>query len=343
MAKNGKVKTNIIEALPIQEDYLSDLRSEIRAKYGEEVVTIHTEPRKYTFVSTGVMALDKALDGGVPLGRMVEILGKQSSGKTTIALSIAANAQKTCPDKRIVYVDTEKALDLNWAEKLGVNIQSLEHVEPITGEDTFNIIESYIKSEKVSVIILDSVPATSPAAELEGEIGDANIGLQARLMAQVLRRLVTPVSKSNCILVLINQKRANLQSRGGFAGFEPVKSTGGMALPFYMSTRLDVARIGTVKEEDKEVGQLVQVHVLKHKLGLGPGAKITFEIDNRIGIDYAKQLLELALAKEIVKKSGSWFIFSTKEKVQGEIQAKALIKEKYAKGEISEEYLFNQT
>lgn len=313
----------------VSEDYLSELRSEIRSKYGEDVVTVHTAPKKYEFVSTGVIALDGALGGGVPLGRMVEILGKQSSGKSTIALSIAANAQKTYPNKHIVYVDTEKTLDLIWAEKLGINIKTLEHVEPITGEDTFNIIEAYVKSEKTSVIILDSVPATAPAAELEGEIGDANIGLQARLMAQVLRRLVTPVARANCILVLINQKRANLQSRGGFAGFEPVKSTGGMALPFYMSTRLDVARIGTVKEEEKEVGQLVQVQVLKHKLGIGPGAKIVFEIDNRIGIDYLKQLLEIALTTGRITKSGSWYIFSDKEKVQGEIQAKKLLGEKY--------------
>lgn len=316
-----------------RQDILEELREEIKDRFGKEVVTVHTEPRKIIFTSTGIRDLDKALGGGVPMGRMVEVMGKQSSGKTTLSLSIAANTQRLYPDKHIVYVDSEKSLDLKWAQMLGVDISKLEHVEPKNAEESFNIIETYLKSGKVSLIILDSVPATVPTAALEGEIGDANIGLQARLMAQVLPRLLSTLSLkpyNETTILLINQKRANLQSRGGFSGFEPVKSTGGMALPFYMSTRLDVARIGTVKEDEKEVGQLVQVHVLKHKLGFGPGAKVQFEIDNRIGIDYPKQLLNIALSKELVKKSGSWYIFSEKEKVQGEIQAKQLIKEKYS-------------
>lgn len=316
----------------LDQDELAELREEIRDKFGEDVVTIHTEPKKIVFIPTGIIALDKALGGGIPLGRMVEIMGKQSSGKTTIALSLAANAQRAYPNKHVVYIDSEKALDLSWAQKLGVDLSRMEYVEPNNAETTFNVIEAYLKSGKVSFFILDSVPATIPTAALEGEIGDANIGLQARLLAQVIPRLISTLSQKaykETTILLINQKRANLQSRGGFSGYEPIKATGGMALPFYMSTRLDVARIGTIKEDEKEVGQIVQVKVEKHKLGFGPGAKVVFEIDNRIGIDYIKQLFDIALAKNLIKKSGSWFLFADKEKIQGETSAKTLLKEKY--------------
>ena len=281
------------------------LRQDLKDKFGEDFINVSSEVKPLPRVSTGIIVLDRALGGGVALGRYTELFGKASSGKSTIVLSIMVQAQRAFPDKEVLYIDAEHALDLEWAVKLGIDISRFNLAKPETAEQGFLVMEEFLKTNKVSVIALDSVPASVPKVALEGEIGEANIGLQARIIAQCLPRIGTRMGqlKDPPAILLINQKRANLQSRGGFQGYEPVKSTGGMALPFYMTTRMDVARIGTIKDSlDDEIGQEVLVHVIKHKITPGPGAKVTFRIGNHIGIDTAQELLDLALeAGEITK------------------------------------------
>ena len=315
------------------ENELIKLRQEIREKYGKGSILVHTEPRKIETVSTGILALDKALGGGIALGRYVELLGNPSSGKTTIVLSIMAQAQNKYPDKTVVYVDAEHALDTEWAVKLGIDLSRFDHVEPDLAEEALDIVEKYAASGQASIIAIDSVPALVPGVEAGGDIGDANIGIQARLMAQSMRRVGRLLYRDRITSVLlINQKRAQLQSRGGFQGFEQTKATGGMAVPYYMSTRLEVAKIGTLKENDKEVGQEVQVYAKKHKVLTGPGSRITFEIRNATGIDTAKELLNMALESGKVKKSGAWYtIEGLADKFQGENAVKEVINQNLEK------------
>lgn len=320
----------MVKSSPKSKDPLELLRESLQDRFGIDFVTISSVVKPTPRISTGIIALDRALGGGVAVGRFTELFGKASSGKSTVVLSIMVQAQKAFPDKEVLYVDAEHALDLEWAAKLGINMDRFNYARPETAEQGFLVIEEFLKTDRTSVIALDSVPASVPKVALEGEIGEANIGLQARIIAQCLPRIGTRMAqlKDPPVLLLINQKRANLQSRGGFQGYEPVKSTGGMALPFYMTTRLDVARIGTIKDSlDDEIGQEVLIHVIKHKITPGPGAKITFRIDNRIGIDTLQELLDLALADGSITKSGSWFVMASGDKCQGEEKAKKWIAE----------------
>lgn len=303
---------------------LEQLRKQLREKLGEGTVRNYTEPVKIPRVSTGIIKLDEALDGGIPLGRMTELAGATGSGKTSIILSVMAQAQRQFPDKTVVYVDAEHALDTRWAAKLGVDLNRFEHIDPEFAEEAIHAIEAFAESGLASIIALDSVPALITKNEMEGDVGDANIGVQARIVAQEMKRIGSIIFRQPTALLFINQKRAALQARGGFVGYEPTKFTGGTALPFYMTTRLIVSRIGTIKVDDVECGQEVEVHVKKFKLGSGQGKRVTFEIDNNIGVDKAKELLNLAIEKGLVKKAGAWFAFDD-EKVQGETQAKALI------------------
>lgn len=308
-----------------QKTKLDSVRGEIREKYGNETVVVSKVHKKIETISTGILTLDKAIGGGVALGRFLELKGNPSSGKTTIILSIMVQAQKQFPEKTVVYVDAEHALDLEWAAKLGIDMERFDYVEPDLAEDALDIVEKYLASNTASVIAIDSVPALVPGVEAEGEIGDANIGIQARLMAQAMRRLtrIGHRNKSTSI-ILVNQKRAQLQSRGGFQGFEQTKATGGMALPFYMTTQLEVAKISTLKEDDVEVGQQVQVHAKKHKVLGGPGARVVFEIRNDSGIDSAKEVLNLLVANGKIKKAGAWY---TIEGVEGKFQGENAVKE----------------
>lgn len=320
MAKN--------KSSPKSKSTLEALRSDLRTRFGEDIVAVSKEVKPIPRISTGIIALDKGLGGGLAMGRFTELFGNPSSGKTTIVLSTMIQAQKKFPDKEVLYVDAEHALDLEWAAKLGMDMDRFNYAKPETAEQGFLLIEEFLKTGELSVIALDSVPASVPRAALEGDIGEANIGLQARIIAQCLPRIVTRMSQlvEPPVLILINQKRANLQSRNGFQGFEPSKATGGKALPFYMATRLDVARIGTVKDSlDDEIGQQVLVHAVKHKINPGPGARITFRIDNRIGIDTPQELLDIAIADGSITKSGSWFVMPDGTKVQGEGKAKEWI------------------
>lgn len=308
-------------------DSLQSLRESLQKKFGNEIIRRYLEPEKVKTIPTGIIRLDKALGGGIGLGRMTELLGNPSAGKTTIILSIMKQAQKMFPDKYVVYIDAEHALDTTWAAKIGIDLSKFEHIQPVLAEDALEILEEYLKTGEASVIAIDSIPALLSKVELEGEIGEANIAIQARLIAQELRRLCSLLfTQKNSSIIFVNQKRAQLQTRGGFQGYEPSKATGGKALPFYVTTRLDISRIG---KGSSDYSQEVQVHVLKHKIGYGPGAKVTFEIDNKTGVDYAQELLSIAEEKGLVIKAGSWISIDG-TKVQGEEAAKKIVREKFA-------------
>ncbi len=310
----------------------NDLVSVLQSKYGQLAATTYDKVFAVNSIPTGILALDRALGGGVPLGRMIELLGDPSSGKTTMALTIAANSQLKFPDKNVLYVDVEHALDLQWASKIGVNVtDNFIHSNPITGEEACDIVEIGLESGQVSVIIIDSVAALMPEVEKKTEIGEANIGAQARLVAQAIRRLNSsmPLHKE-CIIIFINQQRARIGGGPSSFAYGPTKkATGGLALPFYMTTRMKVAKIETTLDADKNVtGQKVKVDVLKHKVLSGPGHKVNFRISNKFGIDTTHELLEWGIETNRIKQSGSWFeIIGVTEKFQGEEKVKKYIDE----------------
>jgi len=312
----------------------SSLVEILQDKYGQMAAITYDEVFSVNTIPTGIIALDKALGGGVPEGRMIELAGDPSSGKTTMALTIAGNAQKKYPDKSVLYIDVEHALDLEWAEVIGVSVTNqFIHSHPFTGEEALGILEDGLTSGQVSVAIVDSVAALMPGAEKEKDIGEANIGLQARLVATGIRRLNSemPRHRESCV-IFINQQRAQIGGGPSSLQYGPrKKSTGGMALPFYMTTRLKVTKVETLVDNPNDkniVGQIVKVDVIKHKVLNGPGHKVTFSIDNKIGIDTAKELLEWGLANKRIKKSGSWFeMIDTSEKFQGEKTIKTYITE----------------
>ena len=311
-------------------DGLEELRNKLREKFGEDIVQVYTEPVSLNRISTGITDLDTILGGGVPCGRMIELAGNPSAGKTTVALSIMAEAQKKFPDKRGVYVDAEHSLDLEWAQKIGIDLSRFDHSQPEFGEDAIEVIQEYIKSGMVSVIILDSVAALVPKPEREGDIGAANIGLQARLVAQSMRILSSLLYKQKeTLLIFINQKRADLNAnRSSFSAMERSKPTGGKALPFYMTSRLEIYKIETLKNsEGVETGQRVEIRILKHKVPPGPGGRARMVINNINGIDKPLMVLEQKLKSGEIVRAGSWYAFPDKTKVQGEEAAKAKIVE----------------
>ncbi len=329
MNNTSKAKKVIQKNLGLDLDKeLEATRNELREKFGEKAIRVYLEAKHVDYISTGIIGLDKALGGGIPLGRQIELVGNSGAGKTTVILSTMIQAQKQFPDKIVVFIDAEHALDLPWAVKLGIDLKRFDHVHPEFAEDALMIMEKYAESGKVSLIGLDSVPALLPSVVMEGDIGDANIGKQALLIAQEMQRIGRIIYKNETTSVMfINQKRAQLQSRGGFQGFEPTKATGGMALPFYMSTRMEVYRVGTIKNsKDEEIGQEVQIYVKKHKVLNGPGARVNFDITKNHGVDTAKEILKLAIEKEKIIKSGAWFRLDEK-KFQGEEAIKQFIRD----------------
>jgi recombination protein RecA len=272
-------------------------------------------------IPTGSLALDVALGvGGIPRGRVVEIFGPEASGKTTLALHIIAEAQKK--GGIAGFIDAEHALDVSYARKLGVKTDDLLISQPDTGEQALEIAEMLVRSGAIDVVAIDSVAALVPKAELEGEMGDAHMGLQARLMSQALRKLTSTISKSNTCVIFVNQIRMKI---GVFMG-SPETTTGGNALKFYSSVRLDIRRIGAIKDGQDVIGNRTRVKVVKNKLA-PPFKEVEFDIMYGEGISREGDLLDLAVEKEIVEKSGAWFSFDDERIGQGRENAKIFLKE----------------
>jgi recombination protein RecA len=272
-------------------------------------------------ISTGALSLDLALGGkGLPRGRIIELFGPESSGKTTIALQAVANAQKT--GGVAAFIDAEHALDPSWCKRLGVNIESLLVSQPGSAEEALQIAEMLVMSNAVDIIVIDSVAALVPKAEIEGEIGDSFVGVQARLMSQALRKLAGGVARSKCVLIFINQIREKIGVMFG----SPETTPGGRALKFYSSCRIDVRRIGPVKEGDEVTGSRVKVKVVKNKVA-PPFRVCEFDIMYNAGISVEGDLLDLALADKLVEKSGSWFNYGDQRLGQGRESAKQYLRD----------------
>ncbi len=272
-------------------------------------------------IPTGAISIDYALGvGGVPRGRVVEIFGPESSGKTTLALQIIAEAQKL--GGMAAFVDAEHALDASYAQKLGVDLENLLVSQPDNGEQALEIVEVLIRSGGVDVVVVDSVAALVPKAEIEGEMGDAQMGLQARLMSQALRKLTGVVSKSKTCLVFINQLREKIGVMFG----NPETTTGGRALKFYASVRLDIRRIASIKDGDVVVGGRTRVKVVKNKVA-PPFREAEFDVMYGEGISRIGDLIDLAVDKRIIEKSGAWFAYGGERLGQGRENAKQFLKE----------------
>ena len=272
-------------------------------------------------IPTGAMSLDMALGGfGVPRGRICELFGPEGSGKTTLALHILANAQKT--GGVAAFIDAEHAMDPTWAGKLGVNLEQLLVSQPDTGEQALEICEMLVRSNAVDVVVIDSVAALIPRAEIEGEMGDSHVGLQARLMSQAMRKLTGAISKSRTCVIFINQIRMKIGVMFG----NPETTPGGNALKFYSSVRIDIRRVGTIKEGDEAVGNHVRARVVKNKVA-PPFRKAEFDIMFDHGISAEGDLVDLGVEHEIVSKQGAWFGFGDTRLGQGRENAKNFLAE----------------
>lgn len=272
-------------------------------------------------ISTGSLGVDLALGiGGLPKGRIVEIFGPESSGKTTIALSVIAQAQKK--GGVVAFVDAEHALDVNYARKLGVKIEDVLISQPDTGEQALEITETLVRSGAIDVLVVDSVAALVPRAEIEGEMGDSHMGLQARLMSQALRKLTAAINRSNTLVIFINQIRMKIGVMFG----NPETTTGGNALKFYSSVRLDVRRVGAIKNGEDIVGNRTAVKVVKNKMA-APFMKVEFDLMYNEGISAEGDVLDLAVTANMVEKSGAWFSVNGERMGQGRDQAKQFLKD----------------
>ena len=285
-------------------------------RMGDNSVVRHMEA-----ISTGSLGLDIALGiGGVPKGRVVEIYGPESSGKTTLTLHIVAEAQKK--GGTTAFVDAEHALDPQYAEKLGVNMDELLVSQPDTGEQALEITDMLVRSGAVDVVVVDSVAALTPRAEIEGEMGDSHVGLQARLMSQALRKLTANIKRSNCIVIFINQIRMKIGVMFG----SPETTTGGNALKFYSSVRMDIRRTGAIKRGDEIVGNETRVKVVKNKVA-PPFKQANFEIMYGEGISLEGELIDLGVQHGIVDKSGSWYSYKGDKIGQGKENVRNFLKE----------------
>lgn len=272
-------------------------------------------------ISTGSLGLDIALGiGGLPKGRIIEIYGPESSGKTTLALHAVAQAQKE--HGNCAFVDAEHALDPVYAKKLGVDLDNLLISQPDAGEQALEIADTLVRSGAVDVLVVDSVAALVPRAELEGEMGDTHVGLQARLMSQALRKLTSSIAKSNCLVIFINQIRLKIGVMFG----SPETTTGGNALKFYASVRLDIRRIGSIKDKDEVVGNQTRVKVVKNKVA-APFRQVEFDIMYGEGISKTGELIDLGVAAGLVEKSGSWYSYDSQRIGQGRENAKIYLSE----------------
>lgn len=272
-------------------------------------------------ISTGSLGTDIALGiGGLPKGRIVEIYGPESSGKTTFALSVIAQAQKkggTC-----AFVDAEHALDPSYAKKIGVDIENLLVSQPDSGEQALEIADTLVRSGAIDVLVVDSVAALVPKAELEGEMGDSHMGLQARLMSQALRKLTSTVSRSNTLIIFINQIRMKIGVMFG----NPETTTGGNALKFYASVRLDIRRVGAIKDKDEVIGSQTRVKIVKNKVA-PPFKTVDFDIMYGEGISKTGELIDLGVKAGLVEKSGAWFSYKGEKLGQGRENAKLFLRD----------------
>jgi recombination protein RecA len=277
--------------------------------------------RNIDAISTGSLCLDIALGiGGLPKGRVVEIYGPESSGKTTLTLQAVAEAQKM--GGTAAFIDAEHALDPQYAEKLGVNVDELLVSQPDTGEQALEITDMLVRSGAVDVVIIDSVAALTPKAEIEGDMGDSHVGLQARLMSQALRKLTANIKRTNCLVIFINQIRMKIGVMFG----NPETTTGGNALKFYSSVRLDIRRIGAIKKGDEVVGNDTRVKVVKNKVA-PPFKQVQFEILYGEGISHEGEIIELGVQQGIIDKAGAWYSYNGDRIGQGKENVRKFLKE----------------
>ena len=298
--------------------------SQIEKQYGKGSIMKMGEegmPGEIPVISTGSLSLDLALGvGGLPKGRVIEIYGPEASGKTTLALHVVAEAQKK--GGIAAFIDAEHALDVHYAKKLGVKVDDLLLSQPDTGEQALEITEILVRSGAVDVIVVDSVAALVPKAEIEGEMGDAHMGLQARLMSQALRKLTATISKSNTIVIFVNQIRMKIGVMFG----NPETTTGGNALKFYASVRLDCRRIASIKQGQDVIGSRTKVRVVKNKVS-PPFREVEFDLIHGEGISREGDVLDLAVDKNIVEKSGTWYTYQGQRIGQGRENSKQFLKE----------------
>ncbi len=312
--------------------------SQIERQFGKgAVMRMGDQPREaIPSVSTGSLGLDIALGiGGLPFGRIVEIYGPESSGKTTLTLQVIAEAQRD--GKTCAFVDAEHALDPIYAEKLGVDVDALLVSQPDTGEQALEITDMLVRSGAVDVIIVDSVAALTPKAEIEGEMGDSHVGLQARLMSQALRKLTGTVKQSNCLLVFINQIRMKIGVMFG----NPETTTGGNALKFYASVRLDIRRTGAVKQGDEITGNETRVKVVKNKVA-PPFRQAEFQIMYGSGIYHMGEVIDLGVQQKLIDKIGAWYAYNVDKIGQGKANAAKFLEENPAIAKEIEAEIRNQ-
>ena len=313
VGKEDGDKTRALEAALAQIDRAFGKGSVMKLGAAGKVVEIES-------VSTGSLGLDMALGiGGLPRGRVVEIFGPESSGKTTLALHTVAEVQKS--GGVAAFVDAEHALDPGYAQKLGVNLDDLLVSQPDTGEQALEITDTLVRSGAVDIIVIDSVAALTPRAEIEGEMGDSLPGLQARLMSQALRKLTASISKSKCLVIFINQIRMKIGVMYG----SPETTTGGNALKFYASVRLDIRRTGAIKNRDEIVGNSTRVKVVKNKVA-PPFREVEFDIMYGQGISKIGEIIDLGVKAGVVEKSGSWFSYNSQRIGQGRENARDFLK-----------------
>ena len=299
---------------------LDEVVSQIHQKHGEgSIMLLGQETRALVeTVKSGSPSLDLALGGGYPLGRVIEIYGPESSGKTTLSLHAICEFQKI--GKRAAFIDAEHALDPAYAAKIGVNADELLLSQPDNGDQALDIVERLVSSGSVDLIVIDSVAALTPKAEIDGTISDQQVGLQARMMSKAMRRLTGPINKYNCSLIFINQLRMKI----GVLFGNPETTPGGNALKFYASVRLDIRRLGQIKQAEASIGNRVKVRVVKNKIA-PPFRVAEFDIMYNEGISQSGDILDLAVERGLVAKSGAWFSYRDKQIAQGREAAKAYL------------------
>lgn len=326
MAKKSTSSTASVTAIGDAEGKLKSLESamqQIERSFGKGSIMKLGEGAKVDVdsLSTGSLGLDMALGiGGFPRGRIIEIYGPESSGKTTLALHAVAEAQKA--GGTAAFIDAEHALDPVYARKLGVNLEDLLISQPDAGEQALEIADTLVRSGAVDILVIDSVAALTPKAELEGDMGDSLPGLQARLMSQALRKLTGSISRTNCMVIFINQIRFKI----GVVYGSPETTTGGNALKFYSSVRLDIRRIGSLKDRDEIIGNHTRVKVVKNKLA-APFKQVEFDILYGEGVSRMGEIVDLGVKAGIVEKSGSWFSYDSQRLGQGRENAKQFLRD----------------